>query len=88
VVEDGAILGSRDLPGNGGLIITDEAFGDLEVVLEMKNDFGPDRGRFPRSTGEGRAYQAMIDDQREVSPCGCTEAAIPRSSSSAPATFA
>src|SRR5688572_23780925 len=42
VVEDGAIVGSQDIPGNGGIIITDEKFGDFEVVVEMNNDFGPD----------------------------------------------
>ncbi len=61
VVENGAILGSQDVPGNGGIIITDKPFGDFEVALEMNNDFGPDSGLFLRSTEEGRAYQAMID---------------------------
>jgi 3-keto-disaccharide hydrolase len=61
VIEEGAIVGSQDLPGNGGLLLTDEPFGDFEVVLEMKNDFGPDSGLFLRSTEDGTAYQAMID---------------------------
>ncbi len=61
VVENGAIIGSQDIPGNGGLIITDEKFGDFEVALEMNNDFGPDSGLFLRSTEEGTAWQAMID---------------------------
>ena len=61
VVEDGAIVGSQDIPGNGGIIITDEKFGDFEVVLEMNNDFGPDSGLFLRSTEDGKAWQAMID---------------------------
>ena len=61
VVEDGAIVGSQDIPGNGGILITDEQFGDFEVVLEMRNDFGPDSGLFLRSTEDGKAYQAMID---------------------------
>ena len=60
-VVDGAITGSQDLPGNGGLIITDDNYGDFEVVLEMRNDFGPDSGLFLRSTEDGKAYQAMID---------------------------
>jgi Domain of Unknown Function (DUF1080) len=60
-VEDGAIFGSQDIPGNGGILITDEQFGDYEVVLEMNNDFGPDSGLFLRSTEDGTAYQAMID---------------------------
>lgn len=61
VVENGAILGSQDIPGNGGIIITDEQFDDFEVVLEMNNDFGPDSGLFLRSTEDGKAWQAMID---------------------------
>ncbi|HWE39577.1 MAG TPA: DUF1080 domain-containing protein [Isosphaeraceae bacterium] len=61
VVEDGAIIGSQDKPGNGGIIITDRKYGDFEVSVEMKNDFGPDSGLFLRSTEDGRAYQAMID---------------------------
>lgn len=61
VVENGALIGSQDMPGNGGIIITDEQFGDFEVALEMNNDFGPDSGLFLRSTEDGQAYQAMID---------------------------
>ncbi len=61
VVEDGAIVGSQDVPGNGGILITDEKFGDCEVVLEMQNDYGPDSGLFLRATEDGTAYQAMID---------------------------
>lgn len=61
VVEDGAIVGSQDRPGNGGIIITDTQYGDFEVMLEMKNDFGPDSGLFLRSTEQGMAYQALID---------------------------
>lgn len=61
VVENGAIVGSQDIPGNGGIIITDETYGDFEVVLEMNNDFGPDSGLFLRSTEAGKCYQAMID---------------------------
>ncbi len=60
-VKSGAIIGSQDIPGNGGILITDEAFADFEVSLEMNNDFGPDSGLFLRSTEDGTAYQAMID---------------------------
>ena len=61
VVEDGAMIGSQDIPGNGGIIITEKLYGDFEVALEMKNDFGPDSGLFLRSNDKGQAYQAMID---------------------------
>lgn len=61
VIEQGAIVGSQDIPGNGGIILTDELFGDFEVALEMNNDYGPDSGLFLRSTEDGTAFQAMID---------------------------
>jgi hypothetical protein len=60
-VKDGAITGSQDVPGNGGIIITEKEYGDFEVALEMNNDFGPDSGLFLRSTDTGSCYQAMID---------------------------
>jgi hypothetical protein len=61
VVENGAIVGSQDIPGNGGIIITDRKFKNFEVTLEMNNDYGPDSGLFLRSTEDGKCYQAMID---------------------------
>jgi Domain of Unknown Function (DUF1080) len=60
-IVDGAITGSQDVPGNGGIIITEKEFSNFEVALEMKNDFGPDSGLFLRSTDTGKCYQAMID---------------------------
>ena len=64
VVENGVIVGSQDIPGNGGLLMTDKQYGDYEVALEMNNDFGPDSGLFLRSDEKGTAYQAMIDYYR------------------------
>jgi hypothetical protein len=61
VVENGAIVGSQDVPGNGGILITERNYGDFEVALEMNNDDGPDSGLFLRSTDTGKCYQAMID---------------------------
>jgi hypothetical protein len=61
VVENGAITGSQDVPGNGGIVITEKEYANFEVVLEMNNDFGPDSGLFLRCTEDGKCYQAMID---------------------------
>ncbi|WP_439625557.1 3-keto-disaccharide hydrolase [Gemmata sp.] len=61
LIEDGAIVGSQDIPANGGIVITEKQYGDFEVTLEMKNDYGPDSGLFLRSTDTGKCYQAMID---------------------------
>src|ERR1041384_5609117 len=60
-VENGAILGGQDTPGNGGLLLTEEEFGDVEIVLETNCDFGPDSGIFMRCTEDGKAYQCLID---------------------------
>jgi Domain of Unknown Function (DUF1080) len=61
-VVDGAMVGSQDIPGNGGIVITDKQdYRNFEVVLEMRNDFGPDSGLFLRSNDQGQAFQAMID---------------------------
>ncbi len=61
MVEDGAIVGSQDIVGNGGILLTEKEYGNFEVSLEMNNDFGPDSGLFLRSNDRGQAYQAMID---------------------------
>ena len=60
-VNDGLILGSQDTPDNGGLLLTDAEFGDVEVALETQNDFGVDSGIFLRCSEDGRAYQCLID---------------------------
>lgn len=65
VLQDGAIVGSQDIPGNGGIIHTEKKFKNFEVVFEMNNDFGPDSGLFLRSTTDGKAYQAMIDYHKD-----------------------
>jgi len=60
-VFEGALVGMQDREGNGGILLTDEKFGDFEVYLEIKPDFGCDGGLFLRSTGSGQAYQVMLD---------------------------
>ena len=60
-VKAGAVVGTQDVPGNGGIVITEKEYGDFEVALEMNNDDGPDSGLFLRSTDTGKCYQAMID---------------------------
>ncbi|MDE0109741.1 MAG: DUF1080 domain-containing protein [Bryobacterales bacterium] len=60
-VFEGALVGKQDREGNGGILLTDEQFGDFEVYLEIKPDFGCDGGVFLRSTGSGQAYQVMLD---------------------------
>jgi hypothetical protein len=63
VVVDGAIVGEQNPPGsgNGGILLTDEKFGDFEVRFEVNPDWGPDSGFFVRSNDKGQCFQMMID---------------------------
>jgi hypothetical protein len=62
-VEDGVITGEQDPPGsgNGGILLTDRKFGDFDLVLEMKPDWGCDSGVFVRSNDRGQCIQMMVD---------------------------
>jgi hypothetical protein len=62
-VEDGVLLGEQDPPGsgNGGLLLSDEKFGDFDLQLEMNCDYGPDTGVFFRCTDQGAGFQMYVD---------------------------
>src|SRR5262245_25979389 len=62
-VEDGVIAGEQDPPGsgNGGILLTDRKFGDFELVIDMKPDWGVCSGLFLRSTDKGQCFQMMVD---------------------------
>jgi hypothetical protein len=62
-VEEGAITGQQDPPGsgNGGILLTDDKFGDFELMIDLKPDWGVCSGLFLRSTEEGKCLQMMVD---------------------------
>jgi hypothetical protein len=62
-VEQGILIGEQDPPGsgNGGLLLTDEKFGDFELQLEMRPDWRPDTGVFFRCTDRGDGFQMYVD---------------------------
>ncbi|MEX2119802.1 MAG: DUF1080 domain-containing protein [Pirellulales bacterium] len=62
-VEDGTIAGEQDPPGsgNGGILLTDRKFGDFELVIDMKPDWGICSGLFLRSNERGQCFQMMVD---------------------------
>jgi hypothetical protein len=60
-VEDGAVVGSQEPEGAGGVLLTNRRYRDVEVALEVWPDFGCDSGLFLRSSEDGAAYQVMID---------------------------
>jgi lysophospholipase L1-like esterase len=63
LAEDGTITGSQDPPGsgNGGILLTDEKFGDFELRLDIKPDWGVCSGLFLRSNDSGQCLQMMVD---------------------------
>ena len=63
-VEDGVLVGEQDAPGSGygGYLVSDQAFGDFELVLEMRPDWPADTGvmiRRRRDSWEG--FQVLVD---------------------------
>ncbi len=62
-VKDGVLVGQQDPPdsGNGGMLLSDEKFGDFELELEMHPDYGPDTGVFFRCTEQGYGFQYYVD---------------------------
>jgi hypothetical protein len=59
-VEDGAIVLKQHPYGQGGILLTDEEYGDFELYLEFKGAPGTDGGLLFRSNESGSAYQIQI----------------------------
>ena len=62
-VEEGAITGQQDPPGsgNGGILLTDKKYGDFELLIDLKPDWGVCSGLFVRSNDKGQCFQMMVD---------------------------
>jgi hypothetical protein len=60
-VEDGAFVGRQTSGQQGGILMTDASYEDVEVLFEVKIDWGCDSGFFFRTTAGSRAYQVTID---------------------------
>jgi len=62
-VEAGTITGEQDPPGsgNGGILLTDRKFGDFELALDIKPDWGICSGLFLRGNDKGQCFQMMVD---------------------------
>ena len=63
VVEDGMISGEQNPPGSGigGVLLSDRKFGDFEMEVDVKPDWGICSGLFVRCAEKGPAYQIMVD---------------------------
>jgi hypothetical protein len=62
-VENRAITGEQDPPGsgNGGMLMTDQDYGDFELLLELAPDWGIDSGVFLRTNPQGECFQVYVD---------------------------
>ncbi len=67
-VQDGVIIGEQDPPGSGlgGYLVSDEAFGDFELLIDAKPDWSVDTGVLVRTTPAGNVgYQILLDHRRD-----------------------
>lgn len=60
-VEDGALTGTQDRPGHGGILLTDRPYKNFEISLEVNPTYGCDGGLFLRANEKGEAYQVLLD---------------------------
>ena len=60
-VMHGLIVGTQNPLGQGGILLTDKKYKNVEVYIEVKPDYGCDSGLFLRSTEAGEAYQVTLD---------------------------
>ena len=63
LTSDGVLYGEQDPPGSGegGLLLTDETFGEFELEISLKPDWGPDSGIFLRTNEKGEGWQIYVD---------------------------
>src|SRR5690606_18807734 len=59
-VEDGAIVLKQDPYGQGGVLLSDEKYGDFELYVEVEIDSFCNGGIFLRSTESAQAYQVEL----------------------------
>lgn len=59
-VEDGAITLKQHPYGQGGVLLSDEKYGNFELFVEVKVDSFCNGGIFLRSTESGQAYQIEL----------------------------
>lgn len=72
-VENGAIVGVQDPPGQGGFLATEKKFRDFELMLETKIDWPFDSGVFLRVGPDGKSHQVTLDyrDGAEIGGIYC-----------------
>ena len=60
-VVHGMIVATQSPFGQGGILLTDKKYKNVELYMEVKPDYGCDSGLFFRSNEAGNAYQVTMD---------------------------
>jgi hypothetical protein len=66
-VEDGVISGGQDPPGSGfgGYLVSEETFGDFELLIDARPDWPADTGILVRTTDKGgQGFQILLDHRK------------------------
>jgi hypothetical protein len=64
-VQEGAIIGTQEVRGLGGYLLTDETFGDFEIIYEARPDWPADTGLLVRTSDRGtQGYQILLDHRK------------------------
>ena len=66
VVKDGAIVGGQEPPGSGkgAYLVSEEKFGDFELIMDMKPDWKTDSGFLIRTLPGGSPGMQILVDHR------------------------
>lgn len=66
IVEDGAIVGGQEPPGSGkgAYLVSEEKFGDFELMIDMKPDWKTDSGFLVRTLPGGSPGMQILVDHR------------------------
>ena len=65
-IEGGAFVGRQTGTNLGGIMMTDKTYQDVEVIFQVKIDWGCDSGFFFRTTAGDRAYQVNVDHLQDA----------------------
>jgi len=64
-VENGVIIGGQDIEGLGSYLVTDEKYGDFELLIDAKPDWPVDTGILLRAQSLGSpGYQVLVDHRK------------------------
>lgn len=66
MIEDGAIVGGQEPPGSGkgAYLVSEEKFGDFELIMDMKSDWKTDSGFLVRTLPGGSPGMQVLVDHR------------------------